>query len=129
MNCRNCNSNIDYNYVSNCPECGGELEKDELPKLDPSMMTAEKRRKWTYRSTNLLYTLSLAFAGMFAGAMVTYVSFGAIYLAVRSPEPTPGAHCGEGMALGFLSLFAGAFLGTVAGAVLAVRRPVFKTDS
>lgn len=124
MNCRNCNSNIDYNYFSNCPGCGCELEKDELPKLDPSMRTSKKSRIWTYRLTNLLYVVSTAFVGMLGGAFVTYAIAAGIYIAVRSPESAPHAHCMEGATIGLLSFLGGAFLGTIAGTALATKRPI-----
>ena len=124
MNCRNCNSNIDYNYLSNCPECGCELEKDDLPKLDPSMRKVRKKRIWIYRLTNLLYVVSTAFVGMIAGTVVTYAIAAAIYMAVRGPELAPHAHCVEGATVGILSCLGGAFFGSVAGTALAVKRPV-----
>ena len=126
MNCQNCNTNIDYNYLTNCPQCGRELEKDNLPKLDPSLNSA-KRSSWTYKLTNLVWVLSTAFAGMLGGAVVTYFSAGIIYLALRAPETRPGEHCSEGMAIGFLSILLGGFLGSVAGTTIAVKRPVLKS--
>lgn len=88
------------------------------------MRSGKDRRSWTYLVTNLLYVLSTAFVGMLAGAVVMYFSASFIYLAVRSAESTPGAHCGEGMAIGMLSILGGGFLGTVVGTALAVNRPI-----
>ena len=71
MNCRNCNSIIDYNYVTNCPQCGCEVEAGDLPKLDPSIDSRTKKRLWTYRFANLWYVLTAAVVAMISGAVVS----------------------------------------------------------
>ena len=126
MNCQTCNTKIDYNYLTNCPQCGCELDKGDLPELDPSLKST-KRGSWTYGIMNVFWVLSTAFVGMLSGAVVTYFSAAFIYLALLSPERYPGAHCSRGMALGMLSILIGGFLGSVAGAAIAVKRPIFES--
>jgi len=52
MNCRNCNIAINYNYVTDCPQCGSAVERGDLPKLDPS--TGQKESDWSYRLANII---------------------------------------------------------------------------
>ena len=126
MNCRNCNSAIDYNYQTNCPHCGCELEPESLPKLDPSMVHASKSRKWILRVMNLVYVLFTGAVGLVSGAVVLYATGAVIYLTLRGPETRPGENCAEGMAIGLLMVVAGSFLGTVAGTAFAVKHPISK---
>ena len=123
MNCRSCNTLINYNYVSDCPQCGCAVERDELPKLDASAVAPEQRG-WFHYLTRILYVLSASVMGMISGAVVLYFSAAGIYLALASPEPYSGAHCGRGMALAMLSILAGGFLGTVGGTAFSIKHPI-----
>lgn len=123
MNCRSCNTIINYNYVTDCPQCGCAVERSELPKLDPST-GAQGGRDWSYCVANILYVLLASGAGMISGAVVLYFSAAAIYLALSSPEPYPGAHCGSGMAVGMLSILGGGFLGTVGGTAFSIKHSI-----
>ena len=125
MNCRNCNSEIDYNYVTNCPQCECEVESGGLPKLNPSLK-ARKKKSWIYRLTNLWYIFTAAFTAMISGAVVLYFSAAVIYMALQTPETRPGENCAEGMAIGMLSILLGAFLGTVGGTAFALKHPILK---
>jgi hypothetical protein len=120
MNCRSCNTLINYNYLSDCPQCGCAVEQGALPKLDPSA-GAQEERGWSYYLTKILYVLSASVVGMIAGAVVLYFSAGVIYLALASPEPYPGAYCGRGMAVRILSILAGGFLGSVGGTAFSIK--------
>ena len=122
MNCRSCNTIINYNYVSDCPQRGCAVERGELPKLEPSAGAQE--RGWPYYLANIFYVLSASVVGMLSGAVVFYFSAAAIYLALSSPEPYPGAHCGRGMAIGMLSILAGGFLGTVGGTAFSIKHSI-----
>lgn len=124
MNCRNCNTRIDYNYVTNCPQCGSEVEGGDLPKLDPATMLAKKKRVWLYGLANLVYVLVTSLVSLIAGALVMYFSAAVVYIALSSPETIPGEHCARGMAIGMLSILSGGFLGTISGAVFAVKHPI-----
>lgn len=123
MNCRSCNTIINYNYLSDCPQCGCAVERTELPKLDPSA-GAQEDRNWSHYLTNIGYVLSASFVGMIAGALVLYFSAGVIYRTLASPETYPGQHCGRGMALAMLSILAGGFLGTVGGTAFSIKHPI-----
>ena len=123
MNCRSCNTIINYNYVTDCPQCGCAVEQGELPKLDLSA-GAQPNRGWSYYLANIIYVLLASGAGMISGAVVLYFSAAVIYLALASPEPYPGAHCSRGMALGMLSILAGGFLGTVGGAAFSIKHSI-----
>jgi hypothetical protein len=120
MNCRNCNTGIDYNYVTNCPHCGCKVEGGDLPQPDPSLDFGRKKHVWSYRLANLVYVLFAAATGMVSGAVMLYFSFAVAYIALRSPETSPGQHCAEGMALGMLSVLLGGFLGTVGGTAFSL---------
>ena len=127
MNCRTCNTEINYNYITNCPQCGGEVEGGDLPKRDPSTTPAKKNRVWLYSPANVVYVLITSVVSLISGAVVMYFSAAVTYLALATPETYPGQHCGRGMAIGMLSILLGGFLGTVGGAVFAVKHPILKT--
>ena len=80
----------------------------------------------------MAYLLVTAFAGMVSGTVVLYF-IGAItvniVLDTLDPNPPPGKYCGIGNAIGFMLLYSGAFLGTITGSVLAVKRPLCKTPT
>jgi hypothetical protein len=120
MNCRNCNTSIDYNYLKTCPQCGCEVESGNLPKLDPSLNQAKKNRVWLYLA-NFVCVFFTAAAGMITGAVTLYFTAGIIYMALQTPETYPGQHCGRGMAIGMLSIVLGAFLGTIGGTAFGVK--------
>ena len=124
MNCRNCNTNIDYTYITNCPQCGYAVEAGDLPKLDPSTTSPKKNRLWLYSLANVVYVLVGAAGGMVAAAVVMYFSVAVIYIALSTPERYPGQNCARGMALGMLSILLGGFLGTAGGAVFALKHPI-----
>jgi hypothetical protein len=64
--------------------------------------------------------------------VVVWVVVGSAVMAIIDlidPVRTPGESCGLGTAVGFLSILAGGFLGTIGGSVLAVKRPIFTAQS
>jgi hypothetical protein len=123
MNCRSCNTEINYNYLSDCPQCGCAVERGELPKLDPST-GGQEGRNWSHYLTNIGYVLSASLVGMIAGAFVLCFSGVVIYRTLAAPEIYPGQHCGKGMALTMLSILAGGFLGTVGGTAFSIKHPI-----
>jgi hypothetical protein len=129
MKCRNCNAIINYNYLTACPQCGSVLDEGDLPKIDPCIEGRKKEAGWRYYVANTIYVLVASAAGMVSGAVLIYVSAAIIYIALESPEKYPGQHCGRGMAVGMLSMMAGAFLGTVGGAVFSVKHLIPKRTS
>lgn len=122
MNCRNCNTIIDYNYVTDCPRCGCAVEQGDLPKLDP---WRQKQSVWPYLG-NLIYVLVTSAVGMIIGAVVVYFSAAVVYMALSSPETFSGEHCARGMAIGMLSILTGGFLGTVGGTTFGIKYLPFK---
>lgn len=124
MNCRNCNTIINYNYITNCPQCGCAVEEGDLPKLDPSTTPRKKNRVWPCYAANFIYVLVTSGVGMISGAVVLYFSGAVIYMALSSPDTYPGESCARGTALAVLSILMGGFLGTIGGAVFGVKHPV-----
>jgi hypothetical protein len=127
MNCRNCKTIINYNYVTECPQCGDAVQEGEFPKLEPS--AGQKESVWSCYVTNVIYVLVTSLVGMISGAVVLYFSAALSYLALSSPETFPGEHCGQGMAVGMLSILAGAFLGTAGGTAFGVKHLPFKRST
>ena len=137
MNCQSCNTRIDYLYLTNCVHCGcaiepaGAFELQPLPEV-PSIESFQKRLTWKRRLVNLGYLFVSAISFMISGAVVLWVGAGFVMnvlIDFFDPIQTPGEYCGFGMAVGYLSILAGGFLGTVGGAVLAVKRPLYKAES
>lgn len=133
MNCQNCNTRIDYRFVTNCERCGcaveteGQLKPNSIPDIQP-VESAQKSLSWRRKIVNLLYVLASSVMGMISGAVIVYVGAGLVYSAMYSGvEENPSVACSRGMAVGFLSIVVGAFLGTVGGSAMAVKRPLCKT--
>lgn len=124
MNCRNCNTTINYNYVADCPQCGSAVAGGDLPKLDPSTGSGQKESVWPYRLVNVIYVLLTAGVGMISGAVVFYFSGAVLNIAFSSPETYPGESCARGTAIAMLTILTGGFLGTVGGSVFGVKHPV-----
>ena len=131
MNCESCNTRIDYRFLTNCAQCGREVDQARLqqpgaaPKL-PSMESGNQTSSWKYHLLNLWYMLTAASVGMISGSVVVYFAAAAIFIAVNDGESSPGESCATGMAIGWLSILAGAFLGTVGGTFLAAKNPICK---
>jgi hypothetical protein len=134
MNCQNCNTRIDYLFLTNCAHCGcavepaGESQLQKLPQFQP-IEPIEKRLTWKKRLVNLVYLFVSSAAGLITGTVVMYFTGAFVFnavLAVFDPHPDPGEYCGLGSALGFLCIVGGAFLGTVGGSVFATKRPLCK---
>jgi hypothetical protein len=128
MDCRSCNTIINYNYLTDRPQCGCAVERSKLPTLEPPT-DAQEGRDWSYYVAKIFYVLLASGAGMISGAVVLYFSAAVIYLALASPETYPGEHCGRGMALGMLSILAGGFLGTVGGTAFSIKHSISSPKS
>lgn len=120
MNCKNCNATIDYNYLTTCPQCGSTVEGGNLPQAGPD----KKKRAWLYYVGNIIYVLMTSAVGAFGGATCLVFAAVALCKVLMPPSPYPGAYCALGNAIGFFSIMTGGFLGTVAGTVLTVKRPI-----
>ena len=119
MNCRNCNSKIDYNYLTNCPQCGCEVEPCGLPKLDPSLN--RRKGQYFYALANFLYIIVTAVVGMVSGAVVMFACGSVVFRALVNGE---NLSCGDGAAIGLLLVFGGSILGTIAGTAFAMKHPI-----
>lgn len=135
MNCKSCNTRIDYLFLTNCGHCGcavdptDESQLEKLPQFQP-IEPIERRFSWKRDLLNLIYLLVNSVAGLITGTVVIYVTGALVFkaiLAVVDPKPEPGEYCGLGSAVGFLLIVGGAFLGTVGGSAFAVKRPLCRT--
>ena len=135
MNCPSCNARIDYRFLTNCAYCDCEVERASLAQNNPIpdlqlTPSVEENLTWKKGLTNLAYVFASAIAGMISGAVVVYVTVGIAYVTFFSGGGgNPSQACARGMAIGFLSVLSGAFLGTVGGSVFAVKRPLCKMPS
>jgi hypothetical protein len=136
MNCQSCNTRIDYLYLTNCEHCGcaiepaGALQLQPLHEVPP-VESFRKRLTWKRHAANLGYLLASSIAFLISGAVVVWVVVGSVFkliIDLVDPVQTPGEYCGLGSAVGFLSIIAGAFLGTIVGSVVAIKRPIYKAE-
>jgi hypothetical protein len=127
MNCQNCNTPIDYRFLTNCAHCEAK-QASLLPEvLIQAPIESEKHATWTRRFVNFLYLMVSSGAGMFSGAVVVYFCAAFTYRLFLSNTVDPGHGCGgRGAAIVVLSMFTGAFLGTIGGSVFAVKNPLCK---
>jgi len=126
MNCQSCNTTIDYRFQTNCADC--EIERVDLVAIDQfhESVESKNRNTWPRRGVNLVYLLTLSAAAMISGAVVLYFGV-AITCAVFIRGSSTAIHnCAEGNRLAILSIWLGAFLGTVGGSAFAVKNPVCK---
>lgn len=128
MNCKSCDTRIDYRFVTNCEHCGAEVKPAGLSQTDfQSAEPVQKRLTWRRRLGNLIYLLASSGAGMFTGSVTFFFGGALVFSILRGLDALPKSEgCGNGMFISFLVLVSGAFLGTVGGSVFAVKRPLFK---
>lgn len=131
MNCQSCNASIDYKYLTNCGQCGRELNQATLSPPEtaakrPLVDGGNKAFTWKHRLLNFWYVITASFVGMISGATVLYFSAAIILIPLNGPETYPGENCARGMAIGWLSILSGAFLGIVGGTVFSVKNPICK---
>jgi hypothetical protein len=132
MNCQNCNTRIDYRFVTKCDHCDTEIGPSSVSTIDPLpdvrlALPVESNINWTHRVVNLVYILFSSVAGMISGAVVIYFAGAFAYIAIFGHGDGNSSHdCARGNAIGFLLILSGAVLGTIAGSVLAVKNPVCK---
>ena len=126
MNCENCNTTIDYRFQTNCAHCDAEQTSLTPGVLIQAPIEPTNRTTWTRRFVNFLYLMVSSAAGMISGAVVVYFGAAFICISFMSPSGNPSADCARGNAIAFLSMFTGAFLGTIGGSVFAVKNPLCK---
>ena len=126
MNCQNCDTTIDYRFLTNCAHCEAEQENLSPGVLIEAPIQSVKHATWTRRVINFAYVLISSAAGMISGAVVVYFGAAIICISFLSSTGNPSADCARGNAIAFLSIFAGAFLGTMGGSAFAVKNPLCK---
>ena len=128
MNCQSCNTRIDYHFLTNCEQCGCEVERANLNlRLAESI---EKPLTWGQCLANVSYLFASSIVGLTVGAVVLYFVGAMIYLAFFSGGgATSGEECARGTAAAALSILSGAFLGTVGGSVFAIKNLPCKRSS
>ena len=127
MNCQSCKASIHYKYLTNCSQCGRGLDQATLsPPEATAVDGGHKPFTWKHRLLNFWYVLTASFVGMISGATVLYFTAALIYIPLSGPESYPGENCARGMAIGWLSILTGAFLGIVGGTVFSVKNPICK---
>ena len=126
MNCQSCNTTIDYRFQTNCADC--ETEQVDVDAIDQihEPIESKNRRTWPRRGVNLVYLLTLSAAAMVSGAVVLYFGAAITYAAFFRSTNTAIHNCAEGNRLAILTIWLGAFLGTVGGSVFATKNPVWK---
>ena len=127
MNCQSCNTTIDYRFQTNCSDC--ETERTDLLAIDQIQDPVESKNRltWTRRAVNLVYLLTISAATMVAGAVALYFAGAIIYRVFLRDNANAIHSCGgPAEAIAILSIWGGAFLGTVGGSVLAIKNPVCK---
>jgi hypothetical protein len=136
MECQSCNTEIDYRFLSNCAECGSEIETADLPATTDTIPkgqlieSIQTSRSWIRNGVNLAYVLVTSVVGMISGAVVVYFGAALIYISLYSGvQENPSVACARGQAIGMLSILVGGFLGTMIGSAFAVRRPLCKTPA
>lgn len=126
MNCENCNTTIDYRFLTNCAHCDAEQTSLSPGVLIQAPIEPVSRNTWTRRLVNFLHLMVSSAAGMISGAVVVYFGAAFIYIAFASTSGDPSYDCARGSAIAFLSIVTGAFLGTIGGSILAVKNPLCK---
>ena len=128
MNCQNCNTEIDYRFLTNCTHCNCEVQGISVPQIaPPDPLPPASGQTWGECLVNVAYVLVSSVVGMISGAVVVYFSAVIAFSIFLSPLANPSAECSRGMALGMLSILLGAFLGTVGGSLFALKRPLCKS--
>jgi len=127
MNCQSCNTTIDYRFQTNCAHCETTEASLPIPPLQALVESLEKRLTWTQRVVNLLYLLISSAAGMISGGVVLYFAGAIIYRTFLRDNDNAIHSCGgPAEAIAILSIWGGAFLGTVGGSVFAMKKPICK---
>lgn len=129
MNCQRCNARIDYRFLTNCSECGLEVELGSFPQPAsspdlPAIGSSKKMVKWKHTILNAVQVFASSLVGLISGAVVTYI--GAI-VAFGILTKITGYHigCGSGMFVVML-IISGAILGSVSGSAVAIKHPLCK---
>ena len=130
MNCKSCNASNNYLFVTNCVQCGCEIQQANIPRSNPfqDLQSSESRLTWLQKLINLVYILAGSMAGMISGGVIFYFSFVVAYLAFFSGGDNRGhLSCGGwDDFIQILMILMGAYLGIVGGTALALKKPLCK---
>jgi hypothetical protein len=132
MNCRSCNTTIDYRFLSNCSKCGTEVGPERVPQAielpqKVALAPQEKRASWTHLVANVFYVLMSSLVGMVSGAVAVYFTAGVFFsILLSSAAANSSESCARGTAIAMLSILSGAFLGTAGGSAFAAKHLIIK---
>lgn len=127
MNCKSCNATNDYRFVTNCVQCGGEIQQPSAHSLQIQDEPVEPRLTWVQKVINLIYILAGSMAGLISGGVIFYFSFVVVYLVFFSGgHHTPHSCGGWDDFILMLMILAGAYLGTIGGTAVALKKPLCK---
>jgi hypothetical protein len=104
-----------------CPNCGEQLPNTiDTVGNAPSQSSSSDDRGLANPNpkqsvANIISILVVGLAGMFIGAITTFLLVGIIYLTVYGNEVSNSADCSRGMVVGLLSILGGAALGFLGG--------------
>jgi len=127
MNCQNCNTNIDYRFLTNCDHCEAEQASPQpIQPLNeaPPIESFRARLTWTRRLVNLVYVFISSLVGMVSGAVVIYFGTAMVCIAFLRSSDNASHDCARGNFIAVLAILIGAFLGTMGGSALAVKNPL-----
>ena len=124
MNCKSCNARIDYRFVSNCVECGGEIQQGSLPPSNLLQMS-EPRLTWIQKLINAVYILVGSMAGLISGGVGAYYAFAITYRVFFHTPDQRSTSCGNWPDLIVIfSILASAYLCMVGGTVFTLKKPL-----
>jgi hypothetical protein len=132
MNCRSCNTTIDYRFLSNCSQCGTEVGPEIVPpatelRKGVALAPQQKRAAWIHPLANVFYVIISSLVGMVSGAVTVYFTAGVFFsILLSNAAANPSESCARGTAIGVLSILSGAFLGTAGGSAFAIKHFVLK---
>lgn len=124
MNCKSCNARIDYRFVSNCVQCGGEIQQASFPQNTP-LQTSEPRLTWIQKLINAVYVLVGSMAGLMSGGVGVYYAFAITYRLFFYTPDQRSTSCGSWPDfIAVLLVLASAYLGMVGGTVFTLKKPL-----
>ena len=129
MNCKSCNARIDYRFVSNCVECGSEIQQASLRQSNLLEML-EPRLTWIQKLINAVYILVGSMAGLVSGGVGAYFAFAITYRVFFHDPDHRSTSCGSGPDLIIIfSILATAYLGMVGGTVFTLKKPLCRVST
>ena len=126
MNCPKCDAPIDYRFCTDCPQC-----ESELTPIGPAQDCVSTSQCKEFKLSpgdhvaNAVLVLMCSGLGSVLGAVMSYLSCGAVYLMLFRSTGNGSLDCSRGTAVAVLSILFGGLIGGSGGSVLGYRnRPV-----